>query len=132
MTASVANYSRSERVTPYTGAAFDDFSRFMYGYKSLANRGFTFTDIDGILRNHIKKTMCILEIKTFNGTLTYSQKITFNELDTFLINGVCMNWKYYGFQTLVFEFTNWETGAAWLNGTLISKAEFLEFLTDHF
>ena len=125
-------YSRTERKTPYLGNAYDDFSRLMYSYRHSANKGFTFIDFDFLARNYEKKTFCIIEIKTYNSSVTYAQQRSFAEIDIFLKNGVCDGWHYLGFKKLIFERGGFSTGKAELDGVLISEKEFLDFLTDNF
>lgn len=125
-------YKRTERLTPYTGANFDDFSKLMYEYKNRANKGFTFIDIDCIIRNYEKQTIAIIEVKTRNGLLTYAQQKAFNEMDLFLSRGVCCGWVYIGFYRIVFESTSFESGKCWINGIETSKEQYLTFLDNHF
>ena len=128
----VKEYSRTQRQTPYTGSEFDDFSRLMYGYSDKANEGFTFTDIDGILRNYKKQTLCLIEVKTHNGQLTYSQAKVFNEMDAFLKRGVCCGWSYIGFLKLTFENTTFDNGKVWANGKEITKTQYYDWLSKNF
>lgn len=116
------NYSRSERLTAYNGNSTDDFSRLMYSLTALPNTGLTVNDIDFIVRNHHRKTLAIIEVKTRCGQLTYSQQKTFSELDTFLRRGVCDNWTYKGFFVLRFEHTSFTNGKAWISyGEVINR-----------
>jgi hypothetical protein len=127
------NYARTERQTPYMGSDFDEFSKLMYSYVSRANLGFTFTDIDGILRNHKKRTIGIIEVKTRNGSLTYAQEKTFNELEAILTRGCNgTSWTFVGFSVLRFERTSFEDGKAWFNDDLTTQEQFLQYLTNYF
>lgn len=128
----VINYSRTERQMPYTGAPMDDFSKLMYDYVKRANDGFTFCDMDAIIRNHKKQSLTIIEIKTRGANLTYSQKVQFNEMDEFLKRGVCCGWEYIGFFKVVFENTSFEDGKCFVNDNELSKDEFLTFLDVYF
>lgn len=129
----VKEYSRTQRQTPYTGASLDDFSKLMYGYSDKANEGFTFTDIDGILRNHKKKTLAVIEVKTRGAVLTYSQTKTFNEFDKILRKGAMDTaWTYIGFYLIVFENTSFANGRAWINGKEATEKQFIDFLSKRF
>ena len=129
----IAEYSGPQRLTPYTGAALDDFSRLMYGYTPQANDGFTFTDIDGILRNHKKKTLAVIEVKTRGAGLTYAQTKIFNEFDVILKRGVIgTDWTYVGFYLIAFENTSFANGRAWINGKEATEQQFISFLSKRF
>ena len=127
-------HSRSERKTPYTGASLDDFSKFMYDFKGDANEGFTAVDIDWILRNHKKRTLALIEVKTRNGLKTYAQTIIFKEIDTMLRASAktAANYQYIGFFTLTFENTSFENGNAFLNDKEITKEYFNKWLKHYF
>ena len=132
MDSKLKEYSRAERKTPYTGGALDSFSQLMYAYKNRANDGFTFCDIDAIVRNHKKQSLAIIEIKTRGANLTYSQEKQFNEIDEFLKRGVCCGWEYLGFFKVVFENTSFEDGKVTINDNEVTKDEFLTFLDVYF
>jgi hypothetical protein len=120
-----SNYSRTERLTAFTGN--EGFSEFMYSFRSDANRGFTFIDIDTILRNHERQTFALLEIKCKAAPLSYAQSKIFNEMDEFLRRGVCC-----GFFVLQFENTSFDNGKAFLNGQEITGDDFRTFLKINF
>ena len=116
------SYSRNTRQTAYTGSSLDDFSKLMYSLGSLPNTGITVNDIDFIIRNHHRKTLAIIEVKTRNGNLTYSQQKTFSELDQFVRRGVTADWIYLGFFVLRFENTSFANGKAWISyGEVINQ-----------
>lgn len=127
------NYARTERKTPYTGAALDEFSKCMYEFKDHANEGFTFIDFDFLLRNHIKNTFAILEVKTRQGELTYAQTKAFRDVDTcFKLGSKLCGYDYIGFYALTFENTSFKDGTAWLNGKEITNKQFFNWLKHHF
>jgi hypothetical protein len=103
-------YPSVGRKTPFYGN--EEFSDFMYGYQKEANNGFTYCDIDSVLRNYHKETIGILEIKKMNGKMTVCQDLTFNVIHEFLKTGNCGNWKYVGFFLLQFSHTNWQDSEA--------------------
>jgi hypothetical protein len=112
-----------------TSIGANDFSDFMYQYSAQANTGFTFTDIDGVLRNYLKKSIALLEIKCKSAKLTYCQTCIQNEMDTWVTFGTRVNgWTYHGYHSLVFEDTYFGNSRAWLNGELITESEFIEWL----
>ena len=123
------NYGRA---TPRTGADFDRFSDFMYNFKNYANLGFTFTDVDGLFRNYLKRTIAILEVKTFNNALSYHQEQLFEQLDGIFRKGMTDGWTYVGFFKLVFEKTCFVDGLAYLNDREITETEFINFLNKYF
>jgi hypothetical protein len=126
----MTEFSRTAKQTPYTGN--EGFSQFMYKFRVEANNGFTFIDIDTILRNYEKQTFALLEIKCRQANLSYAQKKIFNEMDEFLKRGSCCGWTYIGFYLLQFEGTSFDDGAAWLNGQLITADEFKTWLKINF
>jgi hypothetical protein len=126
----MTEYSRTERLTRFTGN--EGFSDFMYKFRQDANRGFTFIDIDTILRNYEKQSFALLEIKCKQASLSYAQKKIFNEMDEFLKRGACCGWTYVGFHILQFEGTSFDDGAAWLNGQEIAADEFKIWLKINF
>lgn len=130
VTTMTSNYSRTERLTRFTGN--EGFSEFMYSFRSDANRGFTFIDIDTILRNHEKQTFALLEIKCKAAPLSYAQAKIFNELNEFLERGTCCGWTYVGFFLLQFENTSFEDGKAFLNEQEITDDDFRTFLKINF
>lgn len=123
-------YSRTAKQTPYSGN--EAFSNFMYNFRQDANEGFTFIDIDTILRNYAKQTFALLEVKCKTAPLSYAQGKIFNELDNFLKRGVCCGWNYIGFYLLQFEGTSFDDGAAFLNGQLITGEAFKTWLKINF
>ena len=120
------------RAMPRTGADFDKFSDFMYNFRSRANFGFTFTDVDGLFRNYFKRTIGFVEVKTFRNDLSYHQKQLFAQLDGIFRKGMTDGWTYVGFFTLVFEKTCFVDGLAWLNDREITETEFINFLNKYF
>ncbi len=116
--------STQHRNQPRTGASLDHFSEFMYRFRVEANDGFTFIDIDTILRNYQRKTFALLEVKTKQAPLSTAQTHIFNELDGALKRGVGDGWTYLGFYILSFEKTSFEDGKAFLNDTEVSEDEF--------
>jgi hypothetical protein len=120
-------YSRNTRQTAYQGNNLDDFSKLMYSLASLENTGLTVNDIDFIIRNHHRKTLAIVEVKTRCGHLTYSQQKTFSELDQFLRNGICGGWKYLGFYVLRFQNTSFANGKAWISYGEVIDQEVTEY-----
>ena len=120
------------RATPRTGADFDRFSDFMYSFRSRANFGFTFTDVDGLFRNYLKRTIGFVEVKTYGNNLSYHQDQLFEQLDGIFRNGITDGWTYIGFFTLKFEKDSFESGLAYLNNQEISETEFINFLNKYF
>lgn len=123
-------YSRTQRLTPFTGN--EGFSDFMYKFRVEANHGFTFIDIDTILRNYEKQTFALLEIKCKQAPLSYAQSKIFKEIDFFLRRGVSNGWTYVGFYLLQFENTSFETGKAFLNGQEVTSDDFKTWLKINF
>jgi uncharacterized protein YuzB (UPF0349 family) len=112
-----------------TNIGINDFSEFMYQYSRYANKGFTYTDIDGVLRNYTKKSVALLEIKCKNAQLTYCQTCIQSEFNTWLTIGTAASgWAYHGYHSLVFENTCFENGKAWLNGEIVTEFEFISWL----
>ena len=126
----MTEYSRTERLTRFTGN--EGFSDFMYKFRQDANKGFTFIDIDTIVRNYEKQTFALLEIKCKQASLSYAQQKTFNEMDEFLRRGSCCGWTYIGFHLLQFENTSFDNGKAFLNGQEITGDDFRTFLKINF
>lgn len=126
----MTQYSRTAKETPYSGN--EAFSDFMYKFRSDANKGFVFIDIDAIFRNYERQTIALLEVKCKQADFSYAQKKTFNEMDEFLKRGVCCGWTYKGFFLLQFEHTSFDNGAAFLNGQLITGDEFKTWLKINF
>ncbi|MBL7816002.1 MAG: hypothetical protein JNL70_13380 [Saprospiraceae bacterium] len=126
----MTNFSRTERLTRFTGN--EGFSDFMYKFRVEANDGFTFIDIDTILRNHKRQTFALLEIKCKAAPLSYAQGKIFNEIHEFLKRGSCCGWTYVGFYLLQFENTSFENGKAFLNGTEVSEGDFRTWLKINF
>lgn len=91
------------RKTPHYGN--EPFSDFMYSFAKEANKGFTYCDIDSVLRNYHKETIGVLEIKCYHGQMTRCQDLTFNVIHEFMKNGSCGEWKYIGFFLLQFSHT---------------------------
>jgi len=120
-------YSRNTRQTAYQGNNLDDFSKLMYSLASLPNTGLTVNDIDFIIRNHHRKTLAIIEVKTRCGQLTYSQQKTFSELDQFVKRGVYDNWQYKGFFVLRFQNTSFANGKAWISYGEVIDQEVTEY-----
>ena len=125
-------HSTVQRNTPYLGSQLDSFSRFMYRFRIEANEGFTFIDIDTILRNYEKRTFALLEVKTKQAPLSYAQKRIFNEIDTALRRGTGEGWTYFGFYVLSFENTSFEDGKAWFIGQEITESDFNMWLKINF
>ena len=123
---------QTERKKPYTGASLDDFSKLMYSYHERANAGFTFIDIDGIIRNYKKRTIAIIEIKAYNADLTYCQEKVFSELALFIKRGICCGWTWVGFFKIVFEGTSFENGRCWINNIEVTENQFFQFLDKNF
>lgn len=126
----MVNYSRAEKLTPYIGN--EGFSKFMYKFRVEANDGFTFIDIDTILRNYEKQTFALLEVKCKQAGLSYAQKKIFNEIDAALRRGMGDGWQYLGFYILQFENTSFDDGKAWLNGQEITGEDFKMWLRINF
>ena len=126
----MTQYSRTAKETPYSGN--EAFSDFMYKFRSDANKGFVFIDIDTILRNYHKQTIALLEIKCKTAPLSYAQEKTFNEIDAALKRGMGDGWQYIGFFLLQFEHTSFDNGKAWLNEQLITGDEFKTWLKINF
>jgi hypothetical protein len=126
----MVNYSRAEKLTRFTGN--EGFSDFMYKFRVEANNGFTFVDIDTILRNYTKQTFALLEVKCKQAPLSYAQGKIFNEIDAALRRGMGDGWQYLGFYILQFENTSFDDGKAWINGTEISGDEFKMWLRINF
>jgi hypothetical protein len=124
------NYSRAEKLTPYVGNV--GFSQFMYKFRVEANSGFTFVDIDTILRNYEKQTFALMEVKCKQSPLSYAQKKIFNEIDQALRRGTGDGWTYVGFYVLSFENTSFDDGKAFINGQEISGDEFKLWLRINF
>ena len=121
------------RAMPRTGADFDRFSDFMYNFSSEASKGFVFCDIDGTMRNFIKKTIAFIEIKTFGQELKFHQTQLFTILDKALKTGDTSGYEYLGFFTLQFSQSCWDDSAkVMLNGELINETEFINFLKVNF
>ena len=120
------------RATPRNGVDFDKFSDFMYSFRSEANNGFTFTDVDGVFRNYLKRTIAILEVKTFKNDLPFHQRQLFEQLDGIFRNGITDGWTYKGSYKLIFQRTCFADGLAWLNDRPITEDEFIFFLKVHF
>lgn len=120
------------RAMPRTGADFDKFSDFMYNFRSHANFGFTFTDVDGLFRNYLKRTIGFVEVKTYGNNLSYHQDQLFEQLDEIFRKGITENWTYIGRFTLKFEKDSFESGLAYLNNQEISETEFINFLNKYF
>jgi hypothetical protein len=84
------------------------------------------------LRNHEKRVFALLEIKCRQSELSYAQRKTFGEIDTFLRRGVSPDWTYLGFNLLQFENTGFHDGRAKLNGHLIDEHDFTMWLKINF
>lgn len=129
-------YPKVGRRTQFYGN--EPFSDFMYAYAKEANKGFTYCDIDSVLRNYQKETIGVLEIKCHNGKMTLCQDLTFNVIHEFMKTGSCGNWKYIGFFLLQFSHTDFNDSdmviMSDLNGNkaVMTEKRFKSFLNRYF
>lgn len=134
------NYSRNERKMPYTGATDDNFSKWMYSYRHTSNIGFTCINCDWIIRNYSpeKRTIGLIELKTYNAALTYAEQKTFEEFSEIFKAGCLatyekLGFRFIGFFELVFSGTCWnDSTTVTLNGYEITETQFLQFLNNNF
>lgn len=91
--------------------------------------GYGVSDLDFIICNWKEKKIMFVEVKTNNGSLTYFQKSLYTDLHRWIKNGIDNEWKYYGFNLIVFEHSSFDDGKCFLNNREINETDLINYLS---
>ena len=93
-------------------------------------QGMTVTDLDFIFNDYKQKKILLAEIKTRNAPIKTHQRKTFEVLHKALLKGFKdEDYTYCGTHLIQFENTNPEDGEIYINGLLVTRFEFIAFLS---
>ena len=90
--------------------------------------GFVATDIDFIFYNYETKQVAVIEVKTHNSTISFSQKEVLQNITKWIRKGID-GFKYMGSYLVVFENTFFNDGRCYLNGREITEAQLKELFS---
>tara|TARA_Y100000310_G_scaffold210376_1_gene211000 strand:+ start:234 stop:728 length:495 start_codon:yes stop_codon:yes gene_type:complete len=95
-----------------------------------SDTGWCTSDIDWYMYNYKTKKCCIVETKTRNANLTYSQQQMYNNLAKWIGEGAKKDgWKFTGFYIIKFENTWYDDGKVFINGKESSEEEIKKILS---
>lgn len=93
---------------------------------------FLVSDLDFILCSKIYKRLMLLECKTRNSEMRYSQKYILGIIDKcirFALPKIMSDWEYKGFHVIKFENTFFDDGKVYLDGYEIDEGGIKYFLS---
>lgn len=112
-----------------TGTRNLDFSQWIRLKLPDSASGFSVSDLDFILWNWKTKKIMLLEIKTRSAKPRYNQRNMWKLIHKWIKNGIDTDWKYLGFNLIVFEHTSFEDGKCFINNKEISEPELINILS---
>jgi hypothetical protein len=92
--------------------------------------GFMATDVDFFLFNYKKRTVSIIEVKTYGSHIKTWQQKFYNNLHQWIREGVKYNgWNYKGFYFIQFENTCFDDGWCKINHKKVTENEAVKILS---
>ena len=113
-----------------TGERDLTFSEWVRENLPNSDTGWVTSDIDWYMFNYKTKKCCIVETKTRNANLTYTQEQMYSNISKWIGEGSKKDgWNFIGFFLVKFENTFFDDGKVYLNGKESSEVEIKQILS---
>ena len=113
-----------------TGERDLTFSRWVRCNLPNSDTGWVTSDIDWYMFNYKTRKCCIVETKTRNANLTYTQEQMYSNISKWIGGGAKKDgWHFIGFFLIQFENTFFNDGKVYINGKESSEEEIKHILS---